>query len=310
MLLRLFAVVLLLACGPSRRRWEPRAVADVSAPSSYAIVAVGTPLSIEPRGQPRWIARRLTVFRVIDRREGVAELETTAARHCAPGFLGVRLRFYADERALVPVTQREVVQSFPDGTRIELGRGVPLEALRGTPLYRAYLGPITTVVRLGLGDVGTSYLPSAPNEAVTSGRVLSGDALAAGVPVIGQTGRVEGTSDVAIVASTDRGSEALVELRPACARLVVRVPIHTIAERAIVSEADEAGTGQLVRAGARLSFRDGARAGVVEHDVRFAREVDPNGDRRCFVHEELELCVERRDLGEDARPSGLLDDPR
>jgi hypothetical protein len=306
-------LLILCACGPSRRRWEPQPIAP-NAPSSYAVVAMGTPLFTAPNARAALVAPSLTTLRVIARADGWVELETTAAPTCTPAVLPeLRLRVFALERALLSVTQREVVQSFPDGTRVELARGLPLERVDRGSLYRVFAGDLSTIVQLGLGDVGTSFQPSAPFPAARSGRALSRAALAAGVPVVGQTGRVEGTRAVELAGVELRGSEALADVRVACARVIVRVPAHAI-EPAVAMQAPPVVSGpHTIRAGTRLFWREGAPAGSVASDVTFARETDPSGARRCFAADlegrgALDLCVDRRDAG-DASPAVLLDPP-
>ena len=136
-------------------------------------------------------------FRVRGEENGWVALETLgedALPHCAGGIDALapfRLRFYVPVGALAPVTQREVSQSFDDGTRIELSRGVPLTRLQRDGFFRTQLGDVSTVVHLEPSEVGTRYMPSAPLPRPAVSRMLRGDVLAAAVPVLGRTGRVE-----------------------------------------------------------------------------------------------------------------------
>jgi hypothetical protein len=325
-------VLVLAACGPSRRAWRPEASSASSlGPSTYAVVASGTPLAIAPRdGAPSFVlGQRFAVLRVIGIGAGWATLETVAGGafdgHCVPGVARLepfRLRFSVRERALSPLTQREIVQSFPDGTRIELARGVPVEALPGSSLVRAHLGDVSTVLRLERADVGTRYVPSRGFEEPSSVRGwVRADALAAAVPIVGGTGRVESHAPIGVpvVAIEGSGSEVLAQIRPRCARLTVRMPAHAIGATDFIAGTlvGESPEPYVVRAGAPLYWRDGTEAGVVATDVRFARELEPSGERRCFsrviVFEPrevaLELCAARRDVstGEDA--ARVLDSP-
>jgi len=230
----------------------------------------------------------------------------------------------------VPVTTREVEQTFPDDTSIELSRGVPLDPLGSTGLFRAHLGGVSTVLRLDAGDVGTRYLPSPPLPHPDTTRVLSSDALAADVPILGETGRLEGEREgsLDVYEATSRGnSELFVEVRPRCARAVVRVPAHVVTEvsgRISGREAEEPSTPPLVRAGATVYWSDGREAGTVASRADPGEEVERHGDRRCFrravrpVPPEASsdpsaavvLCFDRRDvIDPDVGPAELLDAP-
>lgn len=323
--------ILCAGCAPSRRAWRPEeAPAGVSIPAAYAVVSSATPLSIAPRrGAPaisRAIARDayglplgppgFTALRILGEDDGWARLETLgepAGVHCADGIEGLeafRLRVYAPVEALMLVTQREVAQSFSDGTRAELARGVPLEPLPSPEWYRVHAGEVTTVLRIGRPDVGTRYLPSAERPAAPPVNVVPASAGA----ILGQTGRVESTRDLPVYGAEPRGAESLVELRPRCARLVVRVPTHALGTAAgAIPEAPGGppGDGVLVRAGTAVRWRDGSEAGVVTRDVRLS-EVEGTGALRCFVPCEgcVEVCFDRRALREPgAGPSAILDAP-
>lgn len=274
---------------------------------------------------------RYGAFRVIEQRGDWVTLETLGeprGPHCAESLRALepfRLRFFVPARALALVTRREVAQPFSDGTRIELARGVPAEPV-DRDLFRVHLGAVTTVVRLSRADVGTRYLPSAelPPAQPTGG--LDGAALAAAVPILGQTGRVEAREPVAapVYAERPRGAETLVELRPPCARVVVRVPSHAIVPWQPQANEEPAAPGTVVvRAGAIVRWRGGAHAGVATRDVVPGVEVEGDGVRRCFrrmLHQGIDdgdpnsyvdLCFAREDVREaGAAPSSRLGDPR
>jgi hypothetical protein len=332
--------ILLCACAPSRRAWQPREPIGESEYSAYAVVLASTPLSIAPSSsapQTFALARErifnpvlgpaFVAFRMVRTENGWAELETLGARgpHCAESFEALdalRVRFFVPARALVPITTREIEQSFPDGSEIELSRGVPVEPLPGTPLVRVFLGSTRTVLRVSPADYGTRYLPSEGAAYGPSAVVIAREALAAAVPILGQTGRVEGSEALAVYDQENARSEVLAEIRPRCARLVVRVPAQTLIAAPGPNEAPAPERpAPAIRAGAHLSWRDGTDAGRAAREARFDRESEPAGDRRCFVRSIedatvdgaafIELCVARADvIDPNARPASLLEDPR
>lgn len=338
----LWVAMLLVACGPSRRAWEPREL-DGSMPSAYAVVASMVPLSSAPRTGAELITPHVardayglpigpmsfTAFRILGDEEGWARLETLgepAGAHCADGLPELapfRLQVFVPSAALAPVTQREVSQVFTDQTSIELSRGVPLEPLPSPGWFRVHVGDLTTVVRLAQPELGTRYLPSAaPPPIAAAARVLPAAVLAAGTPILGQTGRVDSSAgrDVPIVGERAGGSETWVELRPPCARLLVRVPTHAITSAA-TAEADPPPPplpGQpIARAGAAVRWRDGSPAGTVTRDAPLGDELESAGALRCFDLCPGEgcasavLCFDPSDLVDPrAGPAGSLDTPR
>jgi len=340
----LWLALCLAACGPSRRAWQPRE-ADVSMPSAYAVVASGVPLSIAPRTGADMITPQLTrdayglpvgpmsfaAFRILGEEDGWARLESLgepAGPHCADGLEELapfRLRVFVPSAALALVTQREVSQQFTDQTSIELSRGVPLESLPSPGWFRVHVGGLTTVVRLAQPELGTRYLPSAEAPALAPPtRVLPAATLAAGVPVLGQTGRVDSSAgrDVPIVGERAGGSETWVELRPRCARILARVPTHVITASEGMPGDPMAprmpAPGELVaRAGAAVRWRDGSTAGTVTRDAPLGDELEPSGALRCFDPCRGEgcatavLCFDPSDVV-DPRGGlgGSLDDPR
>lgn len=342
--LTLGLVMVLAACGPSRRAWQPVESDGASMPSAFAVVAAAVPLSIAPRADAERITPHVTrdayglptgpvtftSFRILGEEDGWARLETLgepAGAHCADGLPELapfRLRVFVPSAALALVTQREVTQRFDDQTSIELARGVPLEPLPSVGWFRVHIGNLTTIVRLAQPELGTRYLPSAEAPPLAPpARVLPAAALAAGAPILGRTGRVDSSAgrDVPIVGERAGGSETWVELRPPCARLLLRVPSH-----AIVSAAEEgmpvdpalpAPGGLVVRAGAAVRWRDGSAAGTVTRDAPLGAEVEPAGGLRCFDPcrgagcASAVLCFDPRDLaGAGGGLGGTLDDPR
>lgn len=297
----------LIACAPSRRRWQPRDTpADGS--TAFAVVALSTPLHTAPSRRapalrlsdaaPRpWAPDRLAVFRLQRERGGWAELESPGPldqTHCAGEARPLRpfaLRLFAPASALVPVTSREVVQTFSDDTSIALARGVPVLPLPGTRLHRARLGSMSVVVRLGDADTNTRYLPSLPREpdGPAIGYVRP-DVVSSGAAILGQTGRLTASSPHLALPYYDvfaRGpAERIVELWPRCAILRVRVPataldqsldlLGTLGRR-------EAEPVAVVEPGAPVYWGDGREAGTTVERASLEREVDPRHDRRCFA---------------------------
>jgi hypothetical protein len=337
---------LLAACGASRRAWQPPPVpVGAASPAAFAVVRLSQPLSLAPsREAPTvWGVAPETLYggtaeptyavvRVLGEEGDWVALETLgepSEAHCAPDVRGLepfRLRLFVPTSALVPVTQREVTQALDDGTRIELGRGAPLEALE-RDLYRVRVDGLRTVLRLTRADVGTRYLPSAPRETAPSRRALRPEVLASAVPIVGRTGRVDAALPLAfpVHAEDPRGGETRVELRPRCGRLVVRVPSHAVMDvEPTVPEppAVVATAGPRVPAGTPVHWRDGRQAGVVTHEVVLSRELAPSGRRRCFAHAlrpatpadpapELELCFDRGSIRDpEVGPARRLDAPR
>lgn len=340
-------IAILGGCAPRRRAWHPTVdphayAASALAASAYAVVWRGAPLHVAPdRSAPAisllgpdlsrepWAHAAFTPFRLISEQAGWVELETLGApatEHCAPGIERLepfRLRFFVPREALMTVTTREASQRFADGTSITLSRGVPLERVGGE-MWRARMGSVSAAVRLGGADIGTRYLPSAPIDRSPRALTLSADAVAAGVPILGQTGRLEGErgEPLPVYATHGRGaSELLVELRPSCARIEVRVPAHVVVEtgtgplverRALDSDGavpeppgSYGGTPEsipentpestpentpesnlentpVVEPGAPVFLRDGRRAGVVAHRTGLAEELAARAERRCF----------------------------
>jgi hypothetical protein len=174
-------------------------------------------------------------------------------------------------------------------------------------------------------ELGTRYMPSAePPPVAPPARVLPASALAAGVAILGQTGRVDSSAgrDVPIVGERASGGESVIELRPRCARLSVRVPSHAIApagpavDPAGVEPRPAPAGERVVRAGTTVRWRDGAVAGAVSADAQLGAEVEPAGGLRCFDAcrgggcASAVLCFDPRDIVDGtAGPGGLLDDP-
>lgn len=315
------ALLLLTSCGPRRVRWRPTEPTGGAGPRAYAVVWAGAPFHVAPdanaatvplmppsRAREPWARDTFIAFRVVGEAGGWTTVETLGGdgeAHCTaerPFLSPFHLRLHVPSRSLVPVTVREVTQTFDDGTSVRLARGVPLESVDRRQLYRARLGQLSTVVRLDRRDVGTRYLPSdLPRAAPVQGR-LSMDALRAGAPILGRTGRVHSTEtsgDVAVHARERRGGEEIVELRPRCARLSVRVPAHVVSEPmgaigGIVPGPSDA--PPYVEPGTRIFWRDGRDAGIITRRVTAGDEVGAAGDLRCFA----------RALHRDAEPSVVL----
>lgn len=303
-------VMALASCGPSRRRWQP-VEGTHEGPATFVVLPYTTPLHTAPseraptvrlvangRATP-FLGRRLAVLRILRERGGWAELETPGPLddgHCA-GELGplraLRLRVFAPASALVPVTTRAVSQTFADDTAITLERGVPVEPLPGTSLYRARLGALDAVVRLGVADSGTRYLT--PPRHGPDGRPppvghLSPRAFAVGGPILGQTGRVsmeDAQIAVPYYVARDRGpTESLVELRPRCAVLTVRVAREHLEGGAL---ADLIGMSlpdsiALVGPGETVYWSDGREAGVTALELPLTDERAERDGHRCFAH--------------------------
>ena len=335
------AAVLLLAssCAPRRIQWQPREVPEAQRTSSFAVVWAGARfhtapsadapvVSLAPGGDPRepWARDTFIALRVISERAGWTTLETLGVdqgAHCAPArpaLRPLRLRVHVTSRALVRVTVRDIDQPFQDGTSVALSRGVPLEPLGRGGLYRARLGSMSTVVRLEPSAVGTRYLPSEPDGASASAvGTLSDGALRAGIPIVGQTGRIHSSAHrpIPIWAVEPRGSESVVELRTRCSRLRARVPAHLVGDGwsssdAVTPTAPAAGPPS-VRAGAPMFWEDGAEAGVVTEPLGLSDEVEGRGATRCFrrlTHTDstnpITLCFRAEDVVDpEAAASGL-----
>ncbi|MEZ4336131.1 MAG: hypothetical protein R3B82_05840 [Sandaracinaceae bacterium] len=321
--------LLALGCGPQRVRWEPQPTTPDA--SSFGLVWVGTPFHLAP--DPRaptvslappgaalapWLGDTFVPVRVLAERRGWARVETLgpdAAAHCvpeAPGIRPFRLRLYIESRALSQLTVREVGQRFDDGTSAWIARGVPLERLPQPGFFRIRLGEMSTVLRLEPSAVGTRYLPSEPRpEAGPPAGRLSYDALRAGVPVLGQTGRVHSSvaaDDVLLTSVEPLGAEALVTMTPRCAELRVRVPIHLVGGPADLlsgTATPEAPTAPFVEPGTPIFWPGGREAGTVVERIGLDHEVEGDAERRCFgraLHggesPNAVLCFRRADLGE------------
>ncbi|MBX3273398.1 MAG: hypothetical protein KF729_24255 [Sandaracinaceae bacterium] len=315
-----------LGCGPSRARWEPSPTPPDRA--SFALVRAGASfhvapdpsapaVSLAPPGAERapWLADTFLAVHVLAEGRSWARIETPGedtSAHCAsevPGLRPFRLRLYVTSRSLAQLTVREVDQPFDDGTSIRLARGVPLERLERPGYYRARLGELSAVVRLDATAVGGRYLPSAPPPLVDPVGWLSADALRAGAPILGQTGRLQssGAADVPLAALEPRGSESLVELRGRCGVLRARVPAHQVVPEGLrgeVIDAPDDAAGPWIAPGAALSWPDGRPAGTVTARVALGREVEAGQhDLRCFERplypgpgRGVVLCVGRADV--------------
>ncbi len=321
---------LLAGCAPGRRRWQPRdPVGDE--PVTYAIVAASEPiytapsprapsLALAPPSRAAFTSARLAALRLLRTRGGWAELESPGVAPddacVAPlGALeGLRLRLFVPEGRLMPVTAREVRQTFADDTSVTLRRGVPLEPLAGTPLYRARLGGVSTVVRLGPTEVGSRYLPiGAPPPAPTPASTGWLGPRTRSI-VVGQTGRLEREDPqlaLPVYSLRPHGpSESLVELRPRCAVIEARVPNAEAGPTDLVLGAlvadGEGGSRPTVEPGAEVYWGDGRPAGQVVTALRLAGDELPARDgRRCFAHplwgafaasaeaSRVELCFDR-----------------
>ena len=318
------------ACGPQRRQWRPPSDAPADGATSFGVVPASADFYIAPDARAPtvsfastqatrapWLSDEVVAVRVIGQRRGWVAVETLGddgAAHCAPprpALRGLRLRLYVHARALGAVTVREVDQRFPDGTSIHLARGVPLAGAGSGRLFRVQLGEVNTVVRLDPNAVGTRYLPSPPVEPGPPAGWLSGDALRAGVPILGQTGRVqtsEAEANALVYAVEAAGSEARVELRPRCGRLRVRVPAH------VVRSADDLITGEatatppappFAEPGTPLFWPGGREAGTVTERIGLGPDVESTVDLRCFARAlraraepSVVLCVRRESLAE------------
>lgn len=335
------ALALLAAgCGPERVQWQPRPTPPDT--SSFALVWTGATfrvapdlraptVSLAPAGADRapWLGDTFVVVHVLRERRGWAEVETAGTAtdaHCvpdAPGLRPFRLRLYVPSRALAQLTVREVVQRFEDGTSAWLARGVPLERLERPGYYRVRLGALSTVLRLEPSEIGTRYLPSeAPPAAEPPAGRLDVAALRAGVPVLGQTGRVHSavaTADLPVASVEPRGSEALVVLRPRCAELRVRVPVHVVGEPPDLLSATpppaEAGP-PFAEPGTPIFWPGGREAGSVTERVGLDHEVEGDAERRCFGRAldggdtpGAVLCFRRADLGTPGAPAAGLTPP-
>lgn len=332
--LSLVVCVGLVACGPSRRAWQaPPPTSGAVEASAFAVISLASPLWLAParEGPSVWgVAPEavyggsgvpsLAVVRVLGERDGWVAIETLgepADAHCAPdvgGLEALRVRFFVPSGALVPVTTREIVQELDDGTRIELDRGAPLEPLPERDLHRVRLGGLRFVARLARTEVGTRYLPSARPSLAAASRALRADVLAARVPILGRTGRVDADlpRPEPVHAVVPRGGELLAELRPRCGRLVVRVPTHALSDLSdepsdepSVEDEPAPTDAPSFPAGTRIRWRDGREAGVVTRALTLAREVESPGGLRCFLHPlrrasatdpspDVELCFEPR----------------
>lgn len=301
-------LVVLASCAPQRVQWRPSQPMAGDMPTAFAVVWAGAPFHVAPDpssptvplmpaadAHEPWAQDTFLAVRIVGEAGGWATVETLAGRaegHCTDARLALdsfRLRLHVPTRSLVPVTTREVTQRFDDQTSVRIFRGVPIESLGRGDLYRVRLGEISTVVRLATQDVGTRYLPSpAPDTATATGQ-LAIDALRAGVPIVGSTGRVHssaGQTDVAVYAREARGSELIVELRPRCANLRVRVPAHVVSEfvDTAIADAPVADDGPpFVEPGARIFWPDGTDAGTITDRVGTGQEVEARGALRCFA---------------------------
>lgn len=319
--------LLAVACGPQRRQWRPPDDAPQGAATSFAVVPAGADFYIAP--DPRaptvsltspgtarapWLSDEVVAVRVIGERRGWVAIETLGEpgeAHCAPArpaLLPLRLRLYVHARALGAVTVREVDQSFDDGTAVHLARGVPLTGAGHGRLFRAQMGDVTAVVRLDTSAVGTRYLPSAPAERDEPEGWLAADALHAGVPILGQTGRVQSSAahaDAPVYAIEAGGSEARVELRPRCGRLRVRVPAHVVRapDSVVLGEHTPSPPAPpFAEAGTALYWPGGREAGTVTARIGLGPEEvgESTATHRCFaraLHASAEasvvLCVRR-----------------
>ncbi len=333
--------LLALGCGPSRVRWEPQPTAPEA--SSFALVSAGArfhvapdprapAVALAPPGAERapWLADAFVVVRVLAEEDGWARVETLGAApeaHCVPeavpGLRPLRLRLYVESRALAALTVREVTQRFDDGTSIWLARGVPLERLSRDGFHRVRLGALSTVIRLAPSDVGQRYLPSEPRPAAVPAGRLALDALRAGVPILGQTGRVhsaEATEDVPLAAIEPRGSESIVVLAPRCAELSVRVPAHVVGEPpdALAATPEPAApvAPPWVEAGTEMFWPGGRDAGSVAERLALDRPIEDGSELRCFgrsLHGEddpgIVLCFRRADVHEPGAAARGLDTP-
>jgi hypothetical protein len=302
------SLLLLASCAPRRVQWQPSQPMAGEMPTAFAVVWAGAPFHVAPdpssptvplmpaaNAREPWAHDTFIAVRVIGESNGWATIETLGGRdeeHCTdarPALDSFRLRLHVPTRSLVSVTTREVTQSFDDDTSVRIGRGVPIESLGRGDLYRVRLSELSTVVRLAVRDVGTRYLPNPAPESATPTGLLAIDALRAGVPIVGTTGRVHsstGQGDVAVYAREAHGSELLVELRPRCASLRVRVPAHVVSDvlgTRVASEPVADGAPPFLEPGARIFWPDGTDAGSITRRVGAGDEVEARGELRCFA---------------------------
>lgn len=290
------ALALLAACGPERREWRPPETAPGTGPAAFAMVWAGTPLHVAAdRRAPTVMLPTDTFvpFRILREREGWVRLETLGASdraHCGTSVASLepyRLRLYVPTSALAKVTTREVDQRFEDGTSIHLARGVPLTEASGERLYRAHLGPFSTVVRLEPSAVGTRYLPSAPSRNGLADQMLSPDALTAGRAVLGRTGRLNARLPLPLAVHERRAhgpGEALVALHPRCGRLRVRVPSEAVGGVGLLGRSAYVPPEgpPLVPDGSPVYWANGLEAGVAIRAAPVRDEVEGSAGRRCF----------------------------
>lgn len=302
------------------------------AATAYAVVRADAPLHVAPDHRTPVVALPadgFLPFRMLRERDGWAWLETLGApdeSHCATSLRSLealRLRLYTPLAALVPVTVREITQTFDDDTSVHLARGVPLEPVSGDRLYRLHLGGLRTVLRLDRDAIGTRYLPSAPIERRPRAQVLRGDVLASGAVILGSTGRVTGPpSAVLAVYSHEEGAgDARLEVRPRCGSLRVRVPAHAVQPALPSPLRADPPSPPFVVPGAAVFWANGQRAGMTTAPAAVRDEVAVDGprDHRCFRHplghdrrasRSVVLCFRRRDVVDDgAAAAQWLDAP-
>jgi hypothetical protein len=303
------------AVGSSSPRTSFAALAAAPPIDRFVVLDARTPLCRGPALESgcvalppgvRW-ARFEAVARVLEDRGAWLLVETTdpwqLAQHCADdsntllSLLGLRLRFFVQRSALVPVTEAQTL-AYPNGTGVTLRAGVPLQPPEGdVPRDLAVVDPDEFSLLLPRWTLRTSetYVEAAPiAETPQALAIAGGRAMRYGAPLPAKDfpADPEGHSSATTIPEapgilrhpfhpTDVYAQAphpdgvLVELRSACAILQVVVApdavkattprrFHGRAPAFLLSKTRTLRTSRWrVRAGAPLFFADGTPAGAV-----------------------------------------------
>ncbi|MEM9453847.1 MAG: AgmX/PglI C-terminal domain-containing protein [Myxococcota bacterium] len=219
---------------------DPKPIA--ARPSGYAVVRVGAQVfgsstgpelfRLPPLGDEPTEPAGVTV-RVVGEKNGRLEVETLVERppehHCAgtlPGLALFRLRLYVSRDHLLPVTIEESSYDFADGTKLRLGRGVPVPSNAKGSLVAAGTPIEVTVPGISLG---LFYEPTEPFSEQTrkgarprtkkkgywlsydDGHILAEGALYAADGATGRTG-----TSPKLFGTVDKGGASLFTVRNAC----------------------------------------------------------------------------------------------
>lgn len=321
---------------------------DAPSQPTYAVALPGTAFATLPLPHARLVAPVSSDYgptfgRLLGYRGAMAALEVGEPawqrdghpNHCVNALAvpsGLRLVLWVPRDQLAPVLREPLRHRYADGSGYDLAPGLPLgpavaQGERAGHHYR----PLQTARFLSAAEVpdsavGLTYQPAPLPKAETASdeQWLEAGPLPLGPgQLLRRPGESEPMWSQQVRVDPTDPSQRLVGLQDRCARFVVRLPAAALGKPVggFLLGSLGAGASQL-RAGAVLTWADGAVAGRALRDTWVGRPLPPRGQRTCFAVPvfthgyrkgakalrpvepgELEVCVESSELFRATRPS-------